>query len=137
MTDFRGGNLTGHVARAYSKPAYTITRTIDCAVTPLAQGTHQFFAIPEDTRVIDVTLEVISAETVGASGTLAIGYTGSATAFIAANTVAATGYNTSVNTGVKSPAYAVNTNVVLGTVATADLEDAVLKISATFLDVSA
>lgn len=134
MTDFRRGSSFGHAARSWSKPLYTVTRVVDFSLTPADIGTHELFFIPANTKVIDANVEVLKAETVGTTGTIAYGDTDDDDRYVTAAVITSPGYMT--GTGVKGLPYATTGKNVTFTVATAKLEDGKVKFSVTFADLS-
>jgi hypothetical protein len=133
MANLTVGSTTGHLAGFKSHNPYTITKIVDCTATNLAAGVHQVVNVPARSQVLHASVEVMTAETVGTTGTVALGDTGSAARYVAAATVAATGYMT--QTGAKGVP-SVNAGTVDVTVAVATLSTAKLKITVILTDLT-
>ena len=136
MANFTRGSTAGATSPAIAKTPYTITRQINVATDAagsLAAGVHQIFNIPANVQVLHASVRILTAETVGTTGTIALGDTGSAARYVAAATVAATGYMT--QTGAKGVPSTSATTVDV-TVATATLTNVVFLVSIVCADLT-
>jgi hypothetical protein len=133
MANLTRGSTAGGMAPAIAKAPYTITRVVDTSTTNLAAGVHQIINVPANFQVLHASVQVTTAETVGTTGTVALGDTGSAARYVAAATVAATGYMT--QTGAKGVPNVAATTIDI-TVAVATLSTAKLLVTAVLVDLS-
>lgn len=133
MANLTRGSTAGGVAPAIAKIPFTVTRVVDTSTTNLAAGVHQIFNVPARFQVLHASVEVTTVESVGVTGTVALGDTLSAARYVAAAVVTATGYM--VQTGAKGVPSTAATTVDI-TVATATLSTAKLLVTIVMVDLS-